>query len=78
MIGSERKDDNPVRSGDIQAVMNRMFLLSPASTHGRRAQLLFRDAAAFPIATAVRSPGGAPLGDVFAFLSGLYFRGNNA
>jgi hypothetical protein len=58
--------------------MNRIFLLSPASTHGRRAQLLFRDAAAFPVATAVRGPEGAPLGDVFAFLSGLYFRGKLA
>ena len=58
--------------------MNRIFLLSPASTHGRRAQLLFRDAAAFPVATAVRSSEGAPLGDVFAFLSGLYFRGKLA
>ena len=58
--------------------MNRIFLLSPASTHGRRAQLLFRDAAAFPVAQAVRSAEGAPLGEVFSFLSGLYFRGKLA
>lgn len=54
-----------------------MFLLSPASCGGRRAQLLFRDAAAFPLATRVRN-GGAPLAEVFTFLSGLYFRGKVA
>ena len=54
--------------------MRRLFLLSPASTHGRRAQLLFRDAAAFPLALELRA-GGSSVGEVFSFLSGLYFRG---
>ncbi|HSL71938.1 MAG TPA: hypothetical protein VK864_16940 [Longimicrobiales bacterium] len=58
--------------------MNRIFLLSPASTGGRRARLLLSDRASFPLAQAVRSPGGAPLGETFAFLSGLYFRGKLA
>jgi hypothetical protein len=31
--------------------------------------------AAFALAQQLREPGGAPIGDVFAFLSGLYFRG---
>jgi hypothetical protein len=31
--------------------------------------------ATFDIAARLRSPEGAPLGDVFAFVSGLYFRG---
>jgi hypothetical protein len=31
--------------------------------------------AAFPLAAALRSRGGAPIGDVFSFVSGLYFRG---
>ena len=31
--------------------------------------------ASFALATQLREPGGAPIGDVFAFLSGLYFRG---
>jgi hypothetical protein len=31
--------------------------------------------AEFPLARQLREPGGAALGDVFAFLSGLYFRG---
>ena len=34
--------------------------------------------ATFELATRLRSRGGAPLGDVFAFLSGLYFRGKLA
>lgn len=52
-----------------------VFLLSPANCSGKRAGLLFRDAAAFPLARRIRSPGGAPLAEVFTFLSGLYFRG---
>jgi hypothetical protein len=53
----------------------RIFLLSPASCGGKRAALLFNDRAEFDIARRVREPPGAPLGDVFSFLSGLYFRG---
>jgi hypothetical protein len=34
--------------------------------------------AQFPLARQLRAPGGAPLGDVFAFLSSLYFRGKLA
>ena len=52
-----------------------IFLLSPASTSGRRAQLLFNERAEFPLALTLRKPRGATLGEVFAFLSGLYFRG---
>jgi len=37
--------------------------------------MLLRAQAAFPLAQAVRAPTGAPLGEVFSFLSGLYFRG---
>ncbi len=56
----------------------RIFLLSPASSAGKRAGLLFSDRAAFPLALLLRTPEGAPLGDVFSFLSGLYFRGKLA
>ena len=56
----------------------RIFLLSPASCGGKRAALLFNDRAEFDIAVRVRSQPGAPLGDVFSFLSGLYFRGKLA
>ncbi|HMH26912.1 MAG TPA: hypothetical protein VK542_10055 [Gemmatimonadaceae bacterium] len=54
---------------------DRIFLLSPASSGGKRAALLLNDRAAFDIAKRVRSDEGAPLGEVFSFLSGLYFRG---
>ncbi len=53
----------------------RIFLLSPASCGGKRAALLFNERAEFDIAVRVRKQPGAPLGDVFSFLSGLYFRG---
>jgi hypothetical protein len=52
-----------------------VFLLSPASTGGERARVLFRDEARFDLALQLRTPEGALLGDVFSFLSGLYFRG---
>jgi hypothetical protein len=53
-------------------------LLSPARLDGERARLLFQPASAFPVATALRSKEGAALGDVFRFLSGLYFGGKLA
>jgi hypothetical protein len=51
-----------------------VFILSPASTRGQRAALLFNDRATFFLARQLRTTG-APLADVFSFLSGLYFRG---
>lgn len=56
----------------------RIFVLSPASCHGRRAEMLLREGAAFDLARRVRREPGAPLGEVFSFLSGLYFRGKLA
>ena len=53
----------------------KIFLLSPARCDGRRAQALLNPAAEFPLAVQLRSSEGATLGDVFSFLSGLYFRG---
>jgi hypothetical protein len=58
--------------------MARVFLLSPANCGGERAQLLFSTRAAFPLARQLRTEGGAPLGDVMSFVSGLYFRGKLA
>ena len=57
--------------------MNRVFILSPARAGGRRAQLLTRPDATFELARQVQI-GDAALGDVFAFCSGLYFRGKLA
>jgi len=56
-------------------VEHTIFLLSPASTSGERANLLFNHSASFPLATQLRSASGVPLGEVFSFLSSLYFRG---
>jgi hypothetical protein len=56
----------------------RVYLLSPAHTGGRRAEILLSPQAAFPLARQLRAPGGAPIGEVMAFLSGLYFRGKLA
>jgi hypothetical protein len=56
----------------------RIFLLSPARLDGERARLLFRPASMFPLARALHSAEGATIGEVFSFLSGLYFRGKLA
>lgn len=56
----------------------RVFILSPAHCGGKRAALLLRPQAAFPLAERLRAPSGAPVGEVFSFLSGLYFRGKIA
>ena len=55
----------------------RTFLLSPARCDGERAKLILNPSAEFPLARALRE-GGVELGDVFSFLSGLYFRGKLA
>jgi hypothetical protein len=58
-------------------VAQTIYLLSPAHCGGRRAQILLSDRATFPLAVGLRA-SGAPLGEVFRFLSGLYFRGKLA
>jgi hypothetical protein len=60
------------------AARPRVFLLSPARLDGRRGQLLFQPASLFPIARELRTREGCPIGDVFRFVSGLYFRGKLA
>jgi hypothetical protein len=58
--------------------MGRVFLLSPANCGGRRASQVISDKAEFALARRLRSPEGATLGETFAFMSGLYFRGKLA
>ena len=65
----------PVSSGSLRA--KRIFLLSPANASGVRAQLLMRDGATFALAQRLQRQG-LPLGEVFSFVSGLYFRGKLA
>jgi hypothetical protein len=55
--------------------MHRVFLLSPANCGGTRARQVLSANARFALAEELRSPRGAMLGDVFMFVSGLYFRG---
>ena len=57
---------------------DRVFLLSPANCNGIRARRVVSDAAQFALAEQLRTTAGAPLGEVFAFVSGLYFRGKLA
>jgi hypothetical protein len=57
--------------------VNQIFLLSPARCDGRRAKVLLSPTAEFALAKRL-SAEGAPLGEVFSFLSGLYFRGKLA
>jgi len=59
------------------STMHRVFLLSPAHSGGRRAALLKNPTATFELARQLQI-GSATLGDVFAFCSGLYFRGKLA
>ena len=51
----------------------RVFLLSPARCDGERAKLLIDGRG--QLATRLREPDGVPIGEVFSFLSSLYFRG---
>jgi hypothetical protein len=53
----------------------RVFLLSPARTDGRQAKIVLNPNASFDTAVRLRSSEGIELGDVFSFLSKLYFRG---
>ena len=52
-----------------------MFLLSPANCGGTRARQVLSPGAVFDLAQRLRSADGAALGELFAFVSGLYFRG---
>ena len=55
---------------------SRVYLLSPARTSSVRALQLLESES--PLGVALRSHEGAALGEVFAFLSSLYFRGKLA
>jgi hypothetical protein len=55
----------------------RIFLLSPANTSSIRGRLLLNKDSTFELAQQIRREG-VPLGDVFSFISSLYFRGKLA
>jgi hypothetical protein len=56
---------------------HRIFLLSPANCAGKRAGYLLRRNGRSALAQRLRSEG-ATIGEVFTFMSGLYFRGKLA
>ena len=80
--GFDRLEQVRVDAGRFEVLpyepVHRIFLLSPASTGGERAALLLDDGSTFPLAVKLRSKPGLPLGEVFSFLSSLYFRGKLA
>jgi hypothetical protein len=65
----------PSFTGRFSEQPPRVFLLSPANCSGRRAQQALSPAATFDVATRLRGSTGVPIGELFAFVSGLYFRG---
>jgi len=54
-----------------------VFLLSPANISALRGQLLLNKDSQFELAHRIRRQG-APLGEMFSFISSLYFRGKLA
>jgi hypothetical protein len=70
-------------SGDVplrpvgEPCPSRVFLLSPANTSALRGQLLLNKDSQFELAHRIRRQG-APLGEIFSFISSLYFRGKLA
>jgi len=62
----------------LRKEQSRVFLLSPANCGGIRAQMMLSQNARFDLARQLQSTSGAPLGEVFSFVSGLYFRGKLA
>ena len=63
---------------DDHAHVSRVFLLSPADCSGRRAQHLLGGTGRSALAERLRSGEGGAIGEVFTFISGLYFRGKLA
>jgi hypothetical protein len=55
-----------------------VFLISPANLSGRRGAMLLNPSAQFQLARELRGEAGAELGELFSFVSGLYFRGKLA
>lgn len=60
------------------AAKHNIFLLSPANCSGKRAGYLLNGKSASPLAERLRSRSGATIGEVFTFMSALYFRGKLA
>ncbi len=64
-------------SVSLPAPPARIFLLSPAKAGGRRHAILANEKATFELALQFRA-GAATIGEIYSFMSGLYFRGKMA
>ena len=60
---------------NVGPAVPRIFLLSPAHSAGKRADLLLGGTGRVPLAQRLRDGGTITLAEAFSFLSGLYFRG---
>lgn len=56
-------------------IRRRLFLLSPANLAGTRGRRILEGSSGAPFMPALRDGGAVPLGDVYAFISSLYYRG---
>lgn len=61
----------------LRSDVQRIFLLSPANLAGARAALLLRAGSELEMSRRLRGQG-VPLGELFSFMSSLYFRGKLA
>ncbi len=57
---------------------SRVFLLSPANCRGPRGQLLLSSSQGCQLARRLGTGESVPIGELFAFVSGVYFRGKLA
>ncbi len=67
-----------VNAGPYPSGPGRVFLLSPANCSGRRAKMVLSERAELDLAVRLRNEAGVAIGEVFAFVSGLYFKGKLA
>jgi hypothetical protein len=65
------------KTASLESMPRRIFLLSPAGIAGIRAGLVMCESATSEMAVRLRQDG-VPLGELFSFMSSLYFRGKLA
>src|SRR5262249_39889305 len=71
--------ENPLSRGGAASKSNRrrIFLLSPANANSSRGEMVLGSAAQSPLSERLQN-GGVSLGEVFSFISSLYFPGKLA
>jgi hypothetical protein len=71
---SDEKTPSPAPRTPAVSSTRRIFLISPANTSGVRWQRIVNGKSQSPLALRLRETG-APLAEIFSFMSTLYFRG---